>query len=277
MEEKTVYSYSRIECFKQCKRAFWYSYIAKLDRGQNVYSFIGGEMHSILEELQQGNIDRDKALEMFENALIEADMSGYKWMSDNVRDKYVDSIKHYLNNYKPIRCDKFEIEEQFNIDLSGHKITGFIDLYTIKDNIIDIYDYKTSSKFKSNEIYKKFRQMILYGIALEQKYGDRYKINTLNFDMLKYYKVPNKRSKLGYTLKDRCDIDILDFNEYSAAYETMEYTEDIVEETKKYFIDAIEEIESLDGEIEYYPKGLNPEKDFFCKNLCSFCETCKNE
>lgn len=274
-KEKTTYSFSRIECFKQCPRQFYYSYIAKLERGQNIYGFIGGEVHTILEELQQGNITKEQALEKFDIALIEADMNGYEWMSDNVKNKYTSAIKHYLENYKPIKCEKFEIEEQFNIELNGHKVTGFIDLYTINDNMIDIYDYKTSSNF-GKDLPKKMRQMVLYAIALKQKYPD-IKINTMNFDMLKYYKVDSKRSKLGYVLKDRSEIDILDFNEKRNAYLTSEFNKEIMSDAIEYFISAIEEIESLNGEMESYNKGLNPNKDFFCKTLCSFRGKCINE
>lgn len=274
-KEKTTYSFSRLESFKQCPRGFYYSYIAKLPRGNNIYGFIGNACHTILEELQQDKITKAQALEMFDVSLIEADMNGYEWMSENVRNKYVAAIKHYLENYKPIQCDKFEIEEQFNIELNGHKITGFIDLYTITDDVIDIYDYKTSSNF-GKDLPKKMRQMVLYGIALKDKYPDM-KINTMNFDMLKYYKVPSKRSKMGYVLKDRSEIDILDFDDKNNAYLTELFEEKIMNEAINYFTNTIEEIEGLDGNIESYDKKLNPNKDFFCKTLCSFKDICIKE
>ena len=156
---------------------------------------------------------------------------------------------------------------------------GYIDLYTITDGVIDIYDYKTSSSssFTGKDAYKKMRQMILYGIAIKQKYPDM-PIRSMNFDMLKYYKVPSKRSKLGYTLKDRSTIDILDFTtEFKPAYISADFTDEVIEEVTKYVCDTVNKIESLDDNIESYEKGLNPNKDFFCKTLCGFRDRCLNK
>ena len=198
-----VYSYSRLSTFDTCRRSYFYSYIKNNKQNSNIYSYLGSTTHELLEELQRDNITNEEAIDKFENALIDADLQGLTWMSDSVRDKYVAAIKHYLVHYKKIECDEFFIEEYFEIPVGKYKMKGFIDLYTITNGEIDIYDNKTSStsSFTGKDAYKKMRQMILYGIAINHKYPDK-KINTMNFDMLKYYKVPSKRSKLGYTLKD---------------------------------------------------------------------------
>jgi hypothetical protein len=273
MSEK-IYSFSRLETFNTCKRQFYYSYIEKLERKQNIYGFIGTRVHEILENLQQKNITTTQALEIFESSLIDAELNGYTWLNENVQSKYVNSIKHYILNYTPIRCDDFKIEEEFHIELNNHKITGFIDLYTITNNTINIYDYKTSSNF-SKDLPKKMRQLVLYGIALNQKYPS-FKIDTLNFDMLKYYKQPSKRSKQGYTLKERSSIELFDFETKENAYLSANFEQEIVDETISYITTTINNIESLDENIQNYEKSLNPEQDFFCKTLCSFKDICLN-
>ena len=274
-----MYSYSRLSNYENCPRAFFYTYIKRDENKQNVYSFIGSAVHEILERLQKREIDKDEALKIFENAVTEADILGYEWMSESVRDKYIAAIKHYLQHYKPIECDEYFIEEYFEIPVGDKWMKGYIDLYTITDGVIDIYDYKTSSSssFTGKDAYKKMRQMILYGIAIKQKYPDM-PIRSMNFDMLKYYKVPSKRSKLGYTLKDRSTIDILDFTtEFKPAYISADFTDEVIEEVTKYVCDTVNKIESLDDNIESYEKGLNPNKDFFCKTLCGFRDRCLNK
>ena len=276
-EEQKIYSYSRIENFHNCPYSYYITYVEGNRSSDNVYSFLGSATHELLEELQQRLITNATAIEKFENAVTEADMLGYKWMSDSVRDKYVAAIIHYLENYKPIECDEYFIEEYFEIQVGNKWMKGYIDLYTITDGVIDIYDYKTSSSssFTGKDAYKKMRQMILYGIAIKQKYPDM-PIRSMNFDMLKYYKAPSKRAKLGYTLKDRSTIDILDFTtEFTPAYVSAEFTDEVIEEVTNYVCDTINKIESLDkGNIELFERALNPNKDFFCKTLCGFRDRC---
>ena len=278
-KEKKIYSYSRLENYHNCPFAYYITYIEGNRSEHNIYSFLGSTVHEILEELQQKLINNNEAIEKFENAVTEADMLGYEWMSDSVKDKYIASIKHYLDHYKPIECDEYFIEEYFEIPVGDKWMKGYIDLYTMTDDVIDIYDYKTSSSssFTGKDAYKKMRQMILYGMAIKQKYPDK-EIRSMNFDMLKYYKVPSKRSKLGYTLKDRSTVDILDFTtEFTPAYVSVEFTQEVVDEVSKYVCDTVNEIESLDKNLSCYNKGFDPKKDFFCKTLCGFRDRCLNE
>ena len=83
---------------------------------------------------------------------------------------------------------------------------------------------------------------------------------------------------VGSELDGRSTIDILDFTtEFRPAYITADFTDEVVEEVTKYVCDTINEIESLDDDIESYKKGLNPNKDFFCKTLCGFRDRCLNK
>ena len=278
-KDKKIYSYSRLENFNNCPYGYYITYVEGNRSEHNIYSFLGSVIHELLEELQQKLINNDDAIEKFESAITEADMLGYEWMSDSVKNKYIAARKHYLEHYKPIECDEYFIEEYFEIPVGDKWMKGYIDLYTITDGVIDIYDYKTSSSssFTGKDAYKKMRQMILYGIAIKQKYPDK-EIRSMNFDMLKYYKIPSKRSKLGYTLKDRSTIDILDFTtEFKPAYISADFTDEVIEEVTKYVCDTVNKIESLDDNIESYEKGLNPNKDFFCKTLCGFRDRCLNK
>ena len=278
-KDKKIYSYSRLESYHNCPYAYYITYIEGNRSEHNIYSFLGSVVHELLEELQQKIINNDDAIEKFENAVTEADMLGYEWMSDSVKNKYIVAIKHYLEHYKPIKCDEYFIEEYFEIPVGDKWMKGYIDLYTITDGVIDIYDYKTSSSssFTGKDAYKKMRQMILYGIAIKQKHPDK-EIRSMNFDMLKYYKVPSKRSKLGYTLKDRSTIDILDFTtEFTPAYVSAEFTPEVVNEVTEYVCNTVNEIESLDKDLSCYEKGFDPKKDFFCKTLCSLRDRCLSE
>ena len=95
-KDKKIYSYSRLESYHNCPYAYYITYIEKNRSEDNIYSFLGSATHELLEELQQKLISNDEAIEKFENAVTEADVLGYEWMSDSVKNKYVAAIKHYL-------------------------------------------------------------------------------------------------------------------------------------------------------------------------------------
>ena len=95
-KEKNIYSYSRLESYHNCPFAYYITYVEGNRSEHNIYSFMGSVTHGILEELQQKLIDNNTARDKFESAVIEADMLGYEWMSDDVKNKYIAAIKHYL-------------------------------------------------------------------------------------------------------------------------------------------------------------------------------------
>ena len=67
---------------------------------------------------------------------------------------------------------------------------GIIDLVIYnEDGTISIRDYKTSSKYSNLELQEKGRQLILYGLAMEQM---GYEVKDLAWEMLKYVEISYK-------------------------------------------------------------------------------------
>ena len=64
-KEETVYSFSRLKLFNDCRHAYWLSYEMKSEKRVNIYSEIGTEIHEILENIQSGkDIDVEKRVEI---------------------------------------------------------------------------------------------------------------------------------------------------------------------------------------------------------------------
>lgn len=270
--EEVKYSFSKLESFKGCQYGYFLTYIKKNDNEDNIYSFLGGAVHEILESLQIEKIDKETALSIFHERLDDAEMFGYEFMSDNVKRKYIDNVVNYLENFEPIQCEEFGIEESFLIDIDGIKVRGFIDFYYVDDNgKVVVIDYKTSSKFSAKDLPKKTRQLILYGMALEDEGLD---VDKVGFDMLKYYSKP-WRNKM--VLKERCDtpIDELEYQK-NRGYVFRDYDEDAKNEVINYIKESVKEIESKDkdNEDEWLPIE-NCKSSFFCKTLCGHYSTCK--
>lgn len=116
--------------------------------------------------------------------------------------------------------------------------------------------------FSKKDMKEKQIQLILYALALQQKYPNK-KIRNLYFDMLKYS--DNKGELVerikynigGKGLKKIC------FNELNIAM------------AKMFVIKRYREINSLDkNNIGCWEKNIN---NFFCNNLCSNYEVCTME
>lgn len=270
MENKErVYSYSRLGCFEGCKYSYYLGYILdkqKLEemgivKKDNIYSFLGGKTHEILEDLQQDKIDNESAVRIFKDAVDEAEFLGHVWISEKVKNNYCDSIIHYLENWQKIpgQC---ELEKEFLIEIDGIKIKGFIDILSRQGDVVDIFDYKTSSKFSKRDLPEYGRQLVLYALAVQQIYPE-VEIGTIAWHMLKY-------AKVGRKVELRADVDMLaDFEPYVQEYF---YNEETIEDLKNYIKTRVAEIESLGTEEENFP----PKVDFFfCSKLCDFGDSCK--
>lgn len=269
-KEQTIYSFSKLEKFNQCQYSYYLTYIKKLrspDDG-NIYGVLGSEVHSILEHLQTQKITKETALERFNEKVDEVLLFGMEFATPKSGEKYVQDVRHYLENYERFDVEDFEIEEHFITDIDGIKVQGYIDLYYKDENgLIHVVDYKTSTKFSKKDMPKKTRQLILYGYALEQlKKG---KVKEISFDLLKYCSKPWRKT---VTLKERCELSELEY--YPRALVTREYNQESVEEMKSYIKGIVQDIESKDPDNEF---DWKPTTDFrtnyFCSHLCEHYQT----
>lgn len=271
-DNKVVYSFSRLESFHQCPHGYYLTYVKGHRGGDNVYSYLGGKVHEILEGLQSLEIDKETAMEAFMSAVEEAELFDYNFMNDNVRDKYIANVEHYLENYEPIKAEEFYMERRFEFEIDGIWIKGFIDLYYIdEDGKAVVLDYKTSSKFSAKDLIKKSRQLMLYAYAIECL--DGLEIKQVGFDMLKYV---NKPWRKRMVLKERCETSEFDGIDYEKGIVLVDYDKDAVEDIKRYIKDTVAEIESLDPEDDRdWMPCMDYNSSFFCRNLCGNYDKCK--
>ncbi|MBL4951069.1 PD-(D/E)XK nuclease family protein [Neobacillus sp. YIM B02564] len=258
------YSFSRLETFHNCKRNFYYTYILDNRSGESIYTYLGTVCHELTEAIIQKQMTNDDAVIQFIEAVDDAEMLDLRWISDNVKNNYVNCIVHFFENFSPIDNPTIRIEDYFEIDINGVTIIGYIDLWYMIGNDIYIIDLKTSSKFSKKDLPKKSRQLLLYAIALSEKYPD-YKIH-LQFNMLKYVLKNGKlfeRNKLNL------------FDEFPDGIVEVDFNEESIQDVKDYVINTVKEINSIDkSDIVYWNMGYDPTKDFFCKNLCGHRSKC---
>lgn len=184
----TVYSISRLNTVDNCGYEYWQTYMEHLPSKDNIYSFTGGRVHKCLENIQNGiKVDFPKEIDkMIEDARI-LDIT---FPSQSIETKWKKDIMTFAQNYKAPHYKKVETERPFLIQIDGHYLQGIIDLLIYNDDgTVSIRDYKTSSKFSNNELEEKGRQLILYGLGMEQL---GYKVKDLAWEMLKYVEISYK-------------------------------------------------------------------------------------
>lgn len=262
MKNRELFSFSKLTTFHTCPYSYYLTYIEKEDRKDNVYSFLGGKIHELLEYLQRGEKTKEEAKELFLEYLSETEILGYDFPTENSGNNFKECILDYFDNYEPFTEVDFQIEEYFEVEIGGIPVRGYIDIYTITDNkYIDIYDYKSSSKFSKKDLEVKKLQLVIYALALKEKYPDK-EIRGLYFDMLKYS--VNERG----TVKERnklCSTKERAFVEVPFDEENINQAIDFVRGTHN----SIKDLDPLDPD-EW---EANVSK-FFCSNLCSNYSIC---
>ena len=260
------YSYSKLSTFEQCQRQYYYTYIAKHESSDNIYTLCGTALHNAVESMQLGEIDNEEAEKRFLDELELAECFGYEFMTEKIKHNYVESLKHYLRHYKPVEGNvKVEIEKEFIADFQGHLVKGFIDLLVIHpDNSVDIYDYKSSSIYDKKKTVEHSKQLLIYAYAMEQ---EGYKVNSVQWLFAKYANVKTKRSTKNIL---RCDLDDeQDFEECSVSYPV---TEETLKECEDWVVNIVEQIESKSEDEEDWLTNCN--SGFFCNTLCGHCKCC---
>lgn len=185
---KEIFSFSKLSTFHNCEYEYYLTYIQSKSRIDNIYTILGSTIHSLMEELQQCLITNEKAVELFEQKVLECNILDIKFPSEKIEKNFVECIKHYFMHYIPIQCESFEIEKQFTTLVSDTLILGYIDLIVYRGNgVVEVFDYKSSTMYDKKEFIKHARQLLIYGYALAKEHN--LTINKLAFNMLKYVKV----------------------------------------------------------------------------------------
>lgn len=199
-----VYSITRLDTINHCMAEAKYNYIDHLPKDENVYSFLGSKIHDKLEQITNGVGTKQELLPTLNNALNSMDMFGIKFPasrdgSDSIRTNYIEDMENFCLTYDPEWGDKLKAEQFVLYKTSnGNYCQGYIDLIEyLDDKTINIYDYKTSSRYSKADIESHRRQLIVYAMAMEQK---GYKVNQiawifLKYAQLKYYGYKTSKSK----------------------------------------------------------------------------------
>lgn len=179
-----VWSYSRANSFGMCKYKWYMKYICRKKGQQEMFfSGYGSFIHNILERFYKGELAQGQLLTTY---LTEFHTS-VKGKPPNMKifQKYFEDGKRYFQNFKPLPFNVVAIEENVELEIDDLKFTGIADwigeLSEEDGGGLIVIDNKSrtlkprSGKKKPTktdiELDEYFRQLYLYALAVQKKYG----------------------------------------------------------------------------------------------------------
>lgn len=259
-----LFSYSRLDTFVGCPRNYYWTYVKGQRGAESIYSYLGSAAHDLAESIDRGEISNAEAVTRFMEEVDNADVLGLTWITPKSRTNYVECVQHYLQFHEVSADPNQRIEDVFAVEIGDIVVWGFIDKWSRNGDIITITDYKTSSKFSAKDLEHKKMQLYIYAEALSRYYPEC-KIQ-MRYDMMKY-------AKVGKALKARNELPLN--KEWNEGYVWLEYTDESRKELYQFVDGIMAKINARNpNDINTWEMGENPEKSFFCRELCDHCNKC---
>ncbi|MFS1518609.1 PD-(D/E)XK nuclease family protein [Bacillus sp. SCS-151] len=192
LKETTVYSYSRFSTFHNCQYEYYNTYVLKNKGIENVYTLTGSLIHDNLEKIYKSKGDIQSFHNSFEEKLMELDLLGIDFPNEKVKEAWMKDVRHFISNFNKIDS-KMLLEKEIKFEVGdGIYLKGFVDAILPSDKgkpYVNVYDWKTSSKFSGKKLDEAGRQLLLYKIGLES--DKAIKVDKVMWFMIKYVYVCN--------------------------------------------------------------------------------------
>ncbi len=194
-DAKTLWSWSKYNSYFTDPYSYLLKYIKKIkpDRGGNAYSFLGGVAHDLLEKFYKGEIDNKGMVQEFSDKAAIRELSNIRFdandeRNESIGNKYIECVKHFLNEYE--KQEGAKLEQFICGKIGDHLFQGYVDKMYVKDNILYVEDYKTSTMYTGKKIDTEKGQLMMYAILLNKMFPqipiDRIKIK---WNFLKYVSI----------------------------------------------------------------------------------------
>ena len=193
---KNIYSFSKLGTFNNCEYEYYNTYILKKKGIENIYTIMGSELHDGIEQIYRNKLDIEKFKKDFENRLLELEMNGISFPSETIGDSWKADVGHFINNFNKIDS-KMILEKLRVFEITdGVYFQGYVDAILPSEKgkpYVNIYDWKTSSKFTGKKLNEAGRQLLMYKLAIENT--TNLKVDKIMWFMIKYVYVCSQGKK----------------------------------------------------------------------------------
>lgn len=173
-DDLKIWSFSKINTYRQCIYEYYLSRIKKVEGKDNIYTACGAVTHSIIEDFYNGKIKYEEMADKFDSEFLDIEVSDYRFSSDEekndrMRKKYKECVKHFFKTHNAITT-KVLLEQLIWIDIGeGNLFYGYTDLITKdKEGNYHVIDWKTSTVYTGKKIKENAHQLQLYALGLHQ-------------------------------------------------------------------------------------------------------------
>lgn len=191
-EGKNIYSISKCNTIDECLYEAFNTYVLHKKGTNGIYGILGTKIHDKLEEIINGSAQAEELPDVLNEELLDLDMLNIQFPkdfkgNDSIRNNWIADMAHFCKTFQPPK-GKFTTEELVLYKLSDNRyVQGYIDLIRENsDGTISLYDWKTSTDFKSAELLHHGRQLVFYALAKE---AEGFKVKDVSWIMLKYCEV----------------------------------------------------------------------------------------
>lgn len=177
LEAPEYLSPSSIGTFQQCPLKYKFSRIDGLKEPATEHTLLGNYVHSILEEfyrLEAQNRTLVNARSLFRSiwdTYSDQVASVYRGKTENIQEFRLRArycVENLLKMESPESIEFNGIETELNHTISGVKIKGFIDRWSVSEGKINIGDYKTGKVPQPRFRNDKFDQLLIYAMILSE-------------------------------------------------------------------------------------------------------------
>jgi putative RecB family exonuclease len=181
-----TYSHSQLSTYETCPHQYKLAYIDKIEvETEGIEAFMGSRVHDALEKLYRDlRVTRLNTLEEILGCYGQSWEKNWNEMVQIVRKDYSAEdyrrlgercIADYYKRYYPFDQGKtLGLEEYISFPLEEEKdywIRGYIDRVTLlDDSVLEIHDYKTSSRLPTQEDVNSDRQLAFYQMGVAEKW-----------------------------------------------------------------------------------------------------------
>ena len=249
------WSFTKLSSFKSCPMSFYLEYVCNPSRDEEIPNFFaqyGSCAHKILEEYFKGSLPQfllaDEWTRRYPEEVVVPPPpfpAGYGEKAFAAGLKYFESFDGFGDEWEIV-----SVEKKFVLNIDGHRVVGIADLVLRNKETGEywVVDHKSKSKSslkKDHDIYR--HQLYLYAMWVKEEYG--------------VYP-----TKLSFNL----------FKENMMVDET--FTEDALEETRRWILDTIREIEICDTFEDWKtPIKLGETKEAYsCRWICGCNAVCND-
>jgi len=174
---QNLWSWSRIKLSKEDPYGYYLKYIKgeAEDQADSIYGAMGNVVHDAIEDMHEGKITRQDAIERYKDSSMELDIMGFQFnrtdedRNESIGEKYNYSNIHFLENFTPLIGNDVRSEEFIEIKIGNQVVIGYVDHSMIDDGgDLIITDFKTSSIYMGAKILKEEGQLLLYSLGKSQ-------------------------------------------------------------------------------------------------------------